>query len=190
MDGEWLNEPPRWQNIGGILRVETGERTDFWCRTHYGFVRDNGHFYHRRATGDFTAAVHFAAGYAALYDQAGLMVRADAENWLKCGIEYTDGGVHFSTVVTRDGFSDWSQQRIDAAAAEGLDVRVTRHSEALRVQFRLPGAERWTMARLAKLEMQEAVQAGPMCCTPERAGLTVRFEDFTLRPAISRHLHD
>ena len=35
------------------------------------------------------------------------MLRLDARNWIKCGIEYTDGMMHFSVVVTR-GVSDWS----------------------------------------------------------------------------------
>ena len=45
--------------------------------------------------------------YAALYDQAGLMVRQNAENWMKCGTEFFDGQRHGSVVFTRD-FSDWS----------------------------------------------------------------------------------
>ncbi|URK86525.1 DUF1349 domain-containing protein [Rhizobium sp. RCAM05350] len=35
------------------------------------------------------------------------MLRLDERNWIKCGIEYTDGLMHFSVVVTR-GVSDWS----------------------------------------------------------------------------------
>jgi len=139
-------------------------------------------------TGDFSAEVSIAADYQALYDQAGLMVRADPDNWLKTGIEYTDGAMHFSTVVTRDGYSDWSQLKLPDAAGHSLDVRITRHAEALRVQFRLPG-EAWLMARLAMLAMGETVQVGPMCCTPERAGLEVTFRDFGVGPAISRELH-
>jgi uncharacterized protein len=31
---------------------------------------------------------------------------------------------------------------------------------------------------------------GPMCCTPERAGLEVRFSDFSVTPPAGRALHD
>jgi regulation of enolase protein 1 (concanavalin A-like superfamily) len=31
---------------------------------------------------------------------------------------------------------------------------------------------------------------GPMCCTPERAGLQVTFSDWTLAPHLGKDLHD
>lgn len=188
MNLTWLNAPPRWHEDGNTLHVTTGDRTDFWCRTHYGFVRDTGHFRHVETAGDFTASVTVDAAYTHLYDQAGLMVRVDAGNWLKTGIEFTDGSAHFSTVVTRDGYSDWSQFRLPETAGAELELRVTRHAEALRVQYRLP-AGAWTAARLAMLAMGESVAVGMMCCTPERQGLAVTFRDFTVGAAVSRELH-
>jgi regulation of enolase protein 1 (concanavalin A-like superfamily) len=184
----WYNEPPAWSEDGGTLRVTTGPGTDFWCRTHYGFVRDNGHFRHVMAKGDFSASVVVEAAYSHLYDQAGLMVRVDAANWLKTGIEFTDGALHFSVVVTRDGYSDWSQCRLAEAEGQPLALRLTRHAEALRVQYRLPGGH-WIAARLAMLSMGERVAVGPMCCTPERQGLQVAFRDFAVGPPIARDLH-
>ena len=58
-------------------------------------------------SGDFTFQACISGQYAALYDQAGLMVRFGAENWMKCGTEFFDGRRHASVVFTRD-FSDWS----------------------------------------------------------------------------------
>lgn len=188
MNLTWLNQPPAWREDGSALHVTTGNKTDFWCRTHYGFIHDNGHFRHVLAKGDFTASVSVDAAYAHLYDQAGLMVRVDAGNWLKTGIEFTDGAAHFSTGVTRDGYSDWSQFKLPEQAGTALEVRITRHGEALRVQYRLPGGS-WTAARLAMLGMGESVEVGMMCCTPERAGLEVTFRDFTVGAAISKALH-
>ena len=40
----WLNEPPQWTDEDGVIRVRTGLKTDFWRRTFYGYVTDNGHF--------------------------------------------------------------------------------------------------------------------------------------------------
>ena len=55
---KWLNAPPSWsEDGGGALRLRTASGTDFWCKTHYGFVRDNGHFRHERVSGDFVARV-------------------------------------------------------------------------------------------------------------------------------------
>jgi regulation of enolase protein 1 (concanavalin A-like superfamily) len=188
MTFEWLNEPPRWSEQNGMLSVTTGARTDFWNRTHYGFTHSNGHFRYCSAGGDFTAQVRVSADYHHLYDQAGLMLRVDDGNWLKCGIEFTDGAMHFSTVVTRDGFSDWSQLLLPNAARHNFGVRLTRHREALRVQYQVTDGQ-WIMARLAMLAMGQNVQVGMMCCTPQREGLTVKFEGFTVGKPVSRELH-
>ncbi len=104
---EWLNEPPAWERRGDDLVVTAGPKTDFWRTTHYGFVRDNGHFWSRLWAGDFVAEVKVTGDYRDLYDQAGLMVRLDETVWLKCGVEFVDGVQQASAVVTRD-HSDWS----------------------------------------------------------------------------------
>ncbi len=188
MSMTWMNKPAQWGWTGDRLDVTTSANTDFWSRTFYGFTRASGHFLHRDTASDFSASVTVTADYQALYDQAGLMLWADPDNWLKAGIEYTDGAMHVSTVVTRDGYSDWSQQPIADSARDGIALRITRHAEALRVQYRLPG-EAWRMIRLAMLPMGETVQIGMMCCTPERAGLEVRFENFEVGASIPRDLH-
>ena len=36
-------------------------------------------------------ALRFRGDFAAQYDQAGLMLRVDAEHWIKAGIEFADG---------------------------------------------------------------------------------------------------
>ena len=185
----WFNEPPVWALDGTTLTVRTAPDTDFWNGTFYGFVHDNGHFHAHEAKGDFSAGVTFKADYQALYDQAGLMLRVDDRNWLKAGIEFTDDALHFSVVVTRDGQSDWSMTPLPAAAAQGLDLRITRHAEAIRVQFRLPG-DAWRMARLAFLGMPESVDIGPMCCAPTGPGVSVQFDGFAVGAPIARALHE
>src|SRR5215217_5008197 len=97
---QWFNEPPRWSLEGEALSVSTGKDTDFWQQTFYGFVHDDGHFFHVPASGDFTATVSFDGKYEKLYDQAGLMIRIDPLNWIKLGIEYSDGVCNFSLVCT------------------------------------------------------------------------------------------
>jgi hypothetical protein len=187
---EWLNEPPAWQEQGGVLSVTTGARTDFWRATHYGFVRDDGHLRFARASGDFTAAVTVSGDYRALYDQAGLMLRIDAQHWIKAGVEYVDGRGLLSVVVTRD-FSDWST--VPAfAAPDPVRLRLSRHGTAVRVEAAATSgdANRFAMLRLAYLPAGDApAMIGPMCCAPERAGFTARFWDFHLGHAIARELH-
>lgn len=185
---QWLNEPPSWREEDGELSVVTGEKTDFWRKTHYGFVRDDGHLRYRTVSGDFTARVAFLGAYRELYDQAGLMVRIDERNWLKAGIEFVDGRRMLSTVVTRD-FSDWSTAPAPSDAA-WIELRVSRHGEAMRVEWALAGPRpSYALMRLAHLPSAEAVMVGPMCCSPQRAGFEARFRDFRVGPAISADLH-
>ena len=94
----WYNEPAVWAANDATLTVTADPGTDFWRKTHYGFIRDNGHFYYQEVAGDFRCEVKVSGGYAALYDQAGLMVRLDAETWLKCGIEFVEGVQYVSAV--------------------------------------------------------------------------------------------
>src|SRR5258708_22266691 len=54
---QWYNEPPSWTEEGGKLTVTTGPKTDFWRKTHYGFVRDNWHFYYLPAPAEFSLEV-------------------------------------------------------------------------------------------------------------------------------------
>jgi uncharacterized protein len=48
----------------------------------------------------------------------------------------------------------------------------------------------WPLVRLAPFPEAAAYQVGPMCCTPERAGLNVRFSEFRLTPPLGKDLHD
>jgi len=182
----WLNPPPQAELDGDSLTVTTGERTDFWRKTHYGFIRDNGHFLGQPVSGDFSAEVTFSGHYEALYDQAGLMLRLDDRRWVKAGIEFTDGQAFCSTVITNDR-SDWSILPLPFAA-DRLRLRLTRHADAIRVQVRRPDGS-WLMTRLGYLEAGPG-QVGVMACSPERAGFTARFDDYTCGPAIDRSLHD
>jgi len=184
----WLNPPPSAEIRDGALHVRSGEKTDFWQGTYYGFHRDDGHFLNQRRKGDFTAEVTFSARYEALYDQAGLMIRADERRWMKCGIEYTDGAMHFSTVVT-NSHSDWSAFRIDHSF-EQVSARVTRNGDALFIQYRTDVMKEWRMARLAWFDPDiEDLMVGPAFCSPQRAGFEATFHAFTLADPVSRDIH-
>lgn len=186
-DVEWLNEPPAWREADGVLSVTTAERTDFWRETHYGFIRDTGHFRYREVSGDFTASLSFRGGYTALYDQAGMMLRIDDRNWIKAGIEFFGGQKMLSVVVTRD-CSDWSTMPLPIEA-DWLRLRCSREKSAIRVEWSAaPGAH--TMLRLAYLPLRDPVRVGPMCCSPERAGFVAEFRDFEVGSLLARGLHD
>ncbi|MBV8101859.1 MAG: DUF1349 domain-containing protein [Verrucomicrobia bacterium] len=182
----WLNEPPHWQINQDRFRVVTGAKTDFWRVTHYGFIRDNGHFYYEDRTGDFTIQVKIEAKYEALYDQAGVMIRLDAANWIKTGVEYTDGIPHLSAVVTRE-FSDWSV--LPAPSLGAVWFRLTKISNAIRIQYSEDGVS-FRMLRLAYFPSAATTHVGLMCCSPERAGFEAEFSACSIGEPIMTALHE
>lgn len=184
---KWLNPPPNWKLENDILEVVTGDRTDFWRQTHYGFIRDDGHFFYQEVWGDFSAEVCISGGYQHLYDQAGLMLRLDERHWIKTGIEFTDGLQHLSAVVTRD-FSDWSVLPLPHNPKQ-LWLRLTKHGSAVRIQYSFDGST-WAMLRLAYLPEAPSAWIGMMCCSPQRSGFVARFSGFKLGEAITSELHE
>jgi regulation of enolase protein 1 (concanavalin A-like superfamily) len=185
----WINEPAQWRVENDTLFVTTDTHTDFWRKTHYGFVRDNGHVLAASVDGDFTAEVAVDGDFSSLYDQAGLMVRESAERWIKAGAEYSDGALSFSTVLTNE-LSDWSLS--SRADTNRFRLRVTIAQGVLKVQCSTD-ERNWTLMRLAPFAPGGANAqwlVGPMCCTPERGGLNVRFSDFRIGPPIVKDLHD
>ncbi|MCC9177840.1 DUF1349 domain-containing protein [Arthrobacter sp. zg-Y750] len=187
---KWLNEPPKWQDTGDSLTLHTALETDFWRETHYGFIRDSGHFFYREVTGNFTVAVTFSGDFTTLYDQAGLMVRANERTWVKAGVEYSDGALQLSTVVT-NGTSDWSLRPL-ARSSNEVTLQLSRQANAIHVTYLEPQGPdaRWSSLRLAYLPLEDRpCQAGIMACSPTRADLRVDFTEFRISPSHGIDLH-
>jgi len=168
----------------GSLTARSAAKTDFWQRTFYGFQRDDGHALLAPRGGDFTATLTFEGRYRELYDQAGLMLWSGPANWIKFGVELTDGRTHLSVVVT-DGASDWSAQPIGLDGP--LTVRATRLGTALLLQHG-SDADGWHMARLAPITAAD-VSVGPYLCSPERAGFQASFLRLAVTDPLVRALH-
>ena len=175
---QWMSPPKSVAWVDGELRVVTGLQGDFWRGTYYGFHHHNGHFLHQPAASEFTAELRFRAAFSALYDQAGLMIRADEAHWIKAGVEYVAGVAYFAVVVTI-GMSDWSQMALPLPVGV-IELRVSRSGDAVWVQYLHAGT--WRMCRLAYFPPDLAVEVGPMCCSPSRDGLSVRFLHYELGP--------
>lgn len=174
---KWYNEPLTWNEQANVLYVNAGAKTDFWQKTHYHFIRDNGNFYYQEVTGDFTIEVKVTGQYQTLYDQAGLMVRENENTWLKCGIEYVEGVHNISAVVTRN-YSDWSVVPLSQPPV-ALWIKVQRRAEAVEVEYSLNG-QYYQMLRLAYLTHTETLQVGLMCASPQGEGFSVVFEGWKI----------
>lgn len=185
--GSWLNAPRDFTLSDTQLQLRTDAGSDFCRKTQYGFIRDNGHFFALASDGDFTAQLHVDASFSALYDQAGLMVRIDQDNWLKCGVEFCDGRHLLSTVLTV-GQSDWAVSSAPAMP-DGFWLRVTVAQGVIRIQYSVDG-RCWPLLRLAPFPVAASYLVGPMSCTPERAGLEVTFSQFALTAPLQKDLHD
>jgi uncharacterized protein len=186
-DGVWLNEPEQWTTEDDGLRIITDKATDFWRETHYGFIRESGHFLGFPAGGAFTAELRVQGDFRTLYDQAGIMVRLDAHHWVKAGIELSDGRAMLASVLTR-GQSDWATAPYEHDAND-FWVRATVADGVLRLQISADGKS-WPLMRLAPFPKASSYLVGPMACTPERAGLEVVFSKFSLSPPLGKDLHD
>ena len=174
---KWYNEPSSWHQEGERLLVKSDPKTDFWRKTHDGGIRDSGHFYHRVIGRHFTAEVKLSGRYTSLYDQAGLMIRLDELNWMKCGIEYVNGTQNASVVCTRD-WSDWSV--IPLPNPPTVWFRACYQATTCEVYYSLDG-EKYTMIRQAFLPEARNYQVGLMIASPTGDGFEVEFEGFQVR---------
>lgn len=174
---KWMDEPASWHKSEDKLVVQSRAKTDFWRKTFYGYITDNGHFFHQLASGDFTFEARINGKYAALYDQAGLMVRLDAENWMKCGTEFFDGQRHASVVFTRD-FSDWSTMP-DLSNSAPVWWRAVRKKDSIETLCSLDG-KTFTSVRQGYFVPDVGVQVGIMCAAPEGPGFESTFDDLKL----------
>lgn len=186
--GTWLN-PPKVHRVlsGDVLDVVTDKGTDFWRETHYGFTRDSGHFLGIKAPSRFTCQLRIRGKFEQLYDQAGIMVRVNERQWVKAGIELSDGRAMLSSVLT-DGTSDWATGPYEADASD-FWMRATVDNGVLRLQVSRDGTY-WPLVRLCPFPVADSYLVGPMTCTPEREGLRVQFSGWTLGPVLGKDLHD
>ncbi|MFF4656438.1 DUF1349 domain-containing protein [Streptomyces sp. NPDC001381] len=182
-EGTWLNAPPACHEDGQDLVVTTAGGSDFWRHTAYGFVRDDGHALLTDLPDTSAVEVTFTADFLTRYDQAGLMVRADDQLWVKAGAELTDGVVHVGAVVTRT-VSDWSLSPVPEWSDRPVTVRASRFADALTIRARCADGP-WRLLRVAPWSAGITSAAGPYCCSPGRSGLLVRFGGFTVGPADS-----
>src|ERR1700676_2501941 len=176
----WMNEPASYKIRSETMVVHSRSKTDFWRKTFYGYITDNGHFFYLESTGDFTFQARINGEYAALYDQACLMVRLDAENWMKCGTEFFDGRRHASVVFTRD-FSDWSTM-LDLSETAEISWRAVRKKDSIETLCSLDG-QKFTSVREGYFVPGVKVRVGIMCAAPEGPVFEATFSDLKLDTA-------
>lgn len=173
----WMNEPASAKIAGSEITVRSRAKTDFWQKTFDGYVADSGHFFHLPVSGDFTFTALINGKYATQYDQAGLMVRINAENWMRCGTEFIDGKRYASVVFTRT-YSDGSTLP-DLSETEPIWWRVVRKNDSIETFCSLDGAK-FMSVRMGYFPTQRTVEVGLMCAAPSGPGFDASFNALKL----------
>jgi regulation of enolase protein 1 (concanavalin A-like superfamily) len=180
-EGTWTVAPQRVERDGDHLLVTARESSDLWRVTSYGFVHDDGHGLLVDLPDGRAVEVSFVLDFGEQFDQAGILLHAGPEQWVKAGTEYADGAPQVGAVVTR-GVSDWSTAPVTLWWDRVVTVRASRAGDAVTIRARA-GDEPWQLVRLAPIDPALPWRAGPYCASPSRAGLTVRFTRFALTDA-------
>jgi hypothetical protein len=174
---KWMNEPASAKINGSEIAVRSRAKTDFWQKTFDGYVADSGHFFHLPASGNFTFTALINGKFATQYDQAGLMVRIDAENWMRCGTELIDGKRYASVVFTRT-YSDGSTLP-DLSETEPIWWRVVRKNDSIETVCSLDGSK-FMSVRMGYFPTQPMVEVGLMCAAPSGPGFDASFKGLKL----------
>jgi regulation of enolase protein 1 (concanavalin A-like superfamily) len=172
----WLNEPPAWHVEDGALHVRTAPGTDFWRVTSYGFTRDSGHFLGAPIGREAGLDLRFTGAFDAQFDQAGLMLRAGPDRWVKAGVEVSDGVLYVSVVATA-GRSDWSVSPLPGARPGlPITIRASRAGDAVTIRYGVGDSPATNLLRLLPLDAGDDWLAGPFCCSPDGPGTDVTFQ--------------
>lgn len=174
----WFNEPDSWKIEDGKLKMFVTPQSDYWRISHYGFTVDDAPFYYAEYGGEFEVKVKVSGNYKERFDQAGLMLRIDHENYIKAGIEFVDGKYNLSTVVTH-GTSDWSVITLDKSVPY-VWIKAVRRLDAVEVFYSFDDKD-YVMMRNAWLEDNTPVKVGLMGASPDGKGFEATFENFKVK---------
>lgn len=172
---QWFNEPEQWEIKDNTLSMFVTPQSDYWRISHYGFTVDDAPFYYSTYGGEFEVKIKITGDYQARFDQAGLMLRIDHENYIKTGIEFVDGKFNLSTVVTHKT-SDWSVIALDKPVPY-IWIKAVRRLDAVEIFYSFDD-KNYTMMRNAWLQDNTPVMVGVMGASPDGKGFNAKFEHF------------
>ncbi len=180
----WLNPPDDVLVTGDAVEFITKPDTDFWQRTHYGFRRANGHALLTRLWDDFSFTVQVEFFYENLFDQGGIMLYQDDDNWAKASCEYGGGTLPsmLGSVVTTDGWSDWASTPLVPDVSR-LYFRLSRKGNDFRIDSSRDG-DHFHQMRIFHMRHDIAdTKVGIYACSPGMSRFKVRFDEMLVGPS-------
>ena len=180
-DFAWTREPGSFSVSEGRVEVVTKPHTDLWQRTYYHFRNDNAPVFQMETEEkyfSFTVKTAFESKHR--FDQCGVVMYLDSENWLKASIEYENEEFqHLGSVVTNLGYSDWATTAIDASV-KSMWYRFSRREDDYCVECSLDG-EHFSQMRICHMHKSGGtIRFGIYACSPEDSSFWATFTDFAL----------
>ncbi len=178
---EWTREPENYVVEKDQITITTKPGTDLWQRTYYGFQNDNAPVLQMRTTEkyfSFVVKTEFASKRR--FDQCGIVMYLDSENWLKASIEYENSDYQrLGSVVTNHGYSDWATTDIPASV-KSMWYRLSRRESDYCIECSEDGTTFKQMRICHMWEGAEEIRFGIYACSPEESSFEAVFSGMEL----------
>ena len=180
-DFRWTREPERFTVSDDKVEIVTKPHTDLWQRTYYHFRNDNAPVFQMETDEkffSFTVKTAFESKHR--FDQCGVVMYLDSENWLKGSIEYENEQFqHLGSVVTNLGYSDWATTAIDASI-KSMWYRFSRREDDYCIECSTDG-EQFGQMRICHMHKGGGtIRFGIYACSPEDSSFKARFSHMAL----------
>jgi uncharacterized protein len=173
----WINKPEKFEITRRKITITTEPQTDFWQRTYYGFSNDNAHALTQPIRDNFTFIVKTGFDYKNLYDQCGIAVYLDSDNWFKGSVEYENKQYsRLGSVVTNLGYSDWATVDISSGIHE-MWYRLSRSGQDFLMENSSDGKNFKQMRIFHLHKTIEKANIGIYACSPLKSSFEAVFTD-------------
>lgn len=173
---QWTREPTDFTISGDRVEIITAPHTDLWQRTYYHFRNDNAPVLQMETDEkffSFTVKTEFASKHR--FDQCGIVMYLDSENWIKGSVEYeNDNFQHLGSVVTNGGYSDWATTEIPADI-KAMWYRFSRREEDYRIECSEDGVTFKQMRVCHMWNGGGTIRFGIYACSPEDSSFKATF---------------
>jgi regulation of enolase protein 1 (concanavalin A-like superfamily) len=178
---QWIRNPQSFYIGEDKIEIITKPHTDLWQRTYYHFRNDNAPVLQMKTQEKyFSFVVKTQFESKSRFDQCGIVLYLDSENWLKGSIEYENKQFqHLGSVVTNRGYSDWATTVIDASI-KSMWYRLSRRGNDFCIECSQDGNV-YTQMRICHMwEAKDEIQFGIYACSPENSSFKATFTNLQM----------